>query len=595
LANLSSASLPLTISSLDAAENQRSSSRLKRLAAGLFLFGALVRIVGFLQNASLNGDEAMLALSIGRRSFSELLQPLDYGQVAPVPFLWAERLITHVGGVSGYGLRIVPLTVGIVLLWVVYRLTAVLWGPVQAVVALALAATSYPLMRYSVEVKPYIIDGLVSALLIWMAVRLASDLENRRNWALLGLAGSAGVLLSSPALLVCAGIGAGLVVAVVRSRRLYLISSVALLGLVWGSIFAAAYVSWYAPNASAPYIQEFWAANFLLLGRPDFAVRLWSSLAELSCTLTCWRGIVDLWPILLGLTIVGLITVSRARGPEYAVLLVGPVAAAFAASMLGRYPLGTRLLLFCAPILAVATAVGAVALATRVERSWPRLRARWILLLLVYPSLILAAALAFAPPTDWGFRGTEVQPLAELYQRRGAGEPVYVFPRAVPAWVFHTTDWGAPDTARLDWVAAIAGPNGLGSVNGSSRGRRRFGEGMNLVYSSPFGMELYGTSSGVQVRRGHLSSPKPDSGWAETEAWRIRQAARPYIWMILADYAHGPLDERAILMKAVTAAGGEVVFTSVTPDAILVRLRFSPAAKDSARGDVGTAIRSAFR
>jgi hypothetical protein len=580
LANLSSANLPLIISSLDAAESQRSSSRLKRLAAGLLLFGAFVRIVGFLQNASLNGDEAMLALSIGSRSFSELLQPLDYGQVAPVAFLWAERLITYVGGVSGYGLRIVPLVAGIVLLWVVYRLTAVLLGPIQAIVALALSATSYPLMRYSVEVKPYIVDGLVSALLIWMAVRLVSDLENRRKWALLGLAGSVGVLLSSPALLVCAGAGAGLAGAVVRSRRLPLLAYVALLGVVWGSIFAAAYISSYAPNASAPYMQEFWAANFLRPGSPGFVGRLWSSFAELSCTLTCWRGIVDLWPILLVLTIVGLITLSRARGPQYAALLVGPIVAAFAASMLGRYPVATRLLLFCAPTHAVLTSAGAVAVATRVERRWPRLRARWLLLLLVYPSLILAAALAFAPPSDWGFRGTEVQPLAELYQRRGAGEPVYVFPRAVPAWVFHTTDWSAPDTSRLAWVAEVAGPNGPGFINAPSQGRRLLGEEGDLVYSSKVGKELYGTSSGVQVRRGHLSSLQPDPGWAETEARRIRQAARPHIWMVLADYAHGPLDERAILMKAVSAAGGEVVFTRAAPDAVLLRVRFSSVQKD---------------
>ncbi len=595
MANLFSASPPLTNGLLDAAEDQRSSSPLKRLAIGLLLFGAFVRVVGFLQNASLNGDEAMLALSIGKRSFGELQLPLDYGQLAPVPFLWAERLITLIAGVSGYTLRIIPLVAGVVLLWVVYRLTDELLGQVQAVVALALSATSYPLMRYSVEVKPYIIDGVVSALLIWMAVRLASDLENRRKWALFGLIGSAGVLLSNPALLVCAGAAAGLVAAVVRSRRPRLLTYVAVLGLVWVSIFTAAYARWYAPNATAPYMQEFWAGNLLQPGRPDFAARLWSGFAELSCTLTCWRGVVDLWPMLLALTIMGLITVSRAHGPPYGILLVGPIAATFSASLLGRYPLGTRLLLFCAPILAVLTAAGAVAVATGVERSWPRLRARWILLVLVYPSLILAAALAFAAPSDWGFRGTEVQPLAELYQIRGAGEPVYVFPRAVPAWVFHTTDWSAPDTSRLTWVAQVAGPNGPGSINGPSRGTRHFRPGHALVYSSEVGKELYGTSSGVQVRRGHLSSLQPDSGWAETEARHIREAARPYIWMILADYAHGPLDERAILMKAVTAAGGEVVFTSITPDAVLLRLRFSPGAKDSARADGNTGIGSALR
>jgi hypothetical protein len=199
---------------------------------------------------------------------------------------------------------------------------------------------------------------------------------------------------------------------------------------------------------------------------------------------------------------------------------------------------------------------------------------------MVYPSLVLAAALAFAPPSDWGFRGTEVEPLAELFARHGAGEPVYVFPRAAPAWVFHTTDWSAPDTSRLAWVAEVAGPNGPGFINAPSRGRRHVGEGRNLIYSSKLGTELYGTSSGVQVRRGQLSSPQPDPGWAETEAWRMRQAGRPYVWMILADYVHGPLDERAILLKAVSAAGGQVVFTRVTPDAVLYRIRFFPATSD---------------
>jgi hypothetical protein len=569
--------LPLSGTSLDAVDIQRSSSRFRRLAAGLLLFGAFVRAVGLLQNPSLSGDEAMLGLNIGTRSLSQLLQPLDYGQVATVPFLWAERLVTLVGGVSGYALRVIPFMAGVGLLWVVYRLADAVLGRVQAVVALALSATAYPLMRYSVEVKPYIVDSFISVLLIWIAVRLAKDLENRRWWAWLALGGSAGVLLSSPALLVCAGAAAGLAVAAVRSQRLYLLPYIALLGLLWGSIFAAAYVTWYAPNAGAPYIREFWGENLLRPGTPGFVARLWSSLAELACTLTCWRGVLDLWPMLLLLTIIGLVTVSRQRGVQYAVLLAGPILAAFGASMLGRYPLATRLLLFCAPLLAILAAAGAVAVATRIERGWPRVRARWILLLMLYPSLVLAATLAFTPPSDWGFRGTEVQPLAELFRGRSGGEPIYLFTRAVPAWVFHTTNWSAPDTSRLAWVARIAGPDGLGFINAASRGRRGFGEGAGLVYSSAAGTELYGTSTGVQVRRGRLSSLEPDPVWAESEAWRIRRAARPYIWIIMADYTHGPLDERAILMKAVSAVGGEVVFTRATADAVLFRVRFPPS------------------
>ena len=40
----------------------------------------------------------MLATSIVSRSFRGLLHPLDYGQLAPVPFLWLERAAVAVGG-----------------------------------------------------------------------------------------------------------------------------------------------------------------------------------------------------------------------------------------------------------------------------------------------------------------------------------------------------------------------------------------------------------------------------------------------------------------------------------------------------------------
>jgi hypothetical protein len=57
----------------------------------------------------------------------------------------------------------------------------------------------------------------------------------------------------------------------------------------------------------------------------------------------------------------------------------------------------------------------------------------------------------------------------------------------------------------------------------------------------------------------------------------MKRAAQPYIWIVMADYAHGLLDERAILMEAVAAAGGEVVFSRATSEAVLYRVRFPPA------------------
>jgi len=114
-------------------------------------------------------------------------------------------------------------------------------------------------------------------------------------------------------------------------------------------------------------------------------------------------------------------------------------------------------------------------------------------------------------------------------------------------------------------------------VNGPSRGRRLPGDGSDLVYDRGGWNELYGTSTGAQGRMGvGYSPPEPDPGWAESEVWRIREAAKPYAWIVLSDYAHGRLDVRAILMRAVTAAGGQVVFTRAVPNAVLYRVLFHP-------------------
>jgi hypothetical protein len=535
----------------------------------------MVRVIGFFQNPSLSGDEAMLALNIGARTFKELLAPLDYGQVATVPFLWAERAVTLMGGVSEYTLRTVPLMAGIGLLWVVYRVADSLVGRVQAILALALSATSYPLIRYSLEVKPYIVDSLVAALLVWITSRLMDDLENPRRWAGLALGGLVGVLLSSPALLVVAGLGAGLAAAAFRSKRRYLLPRVALLVLLCGSIFYSTYALWYAPNAGAPYMREFWSQSLLGPLSSDVGARLWSGLAELSCTLTCWRGVVELWPLLLLVMVIGLVSIWRQRGPQYAILLGGPILATFGASLLEGYPLATRLLLFTIPLVATLVGAGTVRVASWVEQRWPNIRAHWILIVAVYPSVVLAVAIVVAPSGTWGFFGTEVKPLTRLFMRQSGGEPVYVYPRAAPAWVFHTTDWSAPDASRLAWVARVTGPNSPASVNGASRGRRYLGDGDTLVYSSALGTELYGASSGIQVRRGYLSSRDPDSGWAESEAWRIRSAARPHIWLIIAD-AHSTPIEPTLLMKAISDAGGQIVSRKPAADAMLLRVHFTP-------------------
>ena len=74
---------------------------LPKIALGaLLLTGALLRLWQYGSNSSLWLDEAALARNIIDRSPSELLNPLVYGQVAPIGFLLIQKTMISVAGAS---------------------------------------------------------------------------------------------------------------------------------------------------------------------------------------------------------------------------------------------------------------------------------------------------------------------------------------------------------------------------------------------------------------------------------------------------------------------------------------------------------------
>jgi predicted membrane-bound mannosyltransferase len=161
------------------------------LAAGLVL-----RLLEYLRKDSLWGDEAMLALNVATRSFHQLALPLDYAQVAPVPFLWAERVMVSLFGVNEWALRAPPLIAGCLLCFAVIVIARRILAPDEALVALVLVAFSQMLIRYTAEFKPYGLDALLAVCLIGAAARLISRMNDGRAWGLLAVAGTIAVLSS---------------------------------------------------------------------------------------------------------------------------------------------------------------------------------------------------------------------------------------------------------------------------------------------------------------------------------------------------------------------------------------------------------------
>ena len=168
--------------------------------------GVSVSIVQFLYNRSLWLDESYLALNIINRNFLELLQPLNYEQVAPILFLYIEKLITVLFGLSEYALRLFPLLSYWASIYFLYKIIKILQLNIYATaLSLSLFIFNGTIIYYSSEVKQYMTDVLVITYMFYFTLKNQKSIS--KKYILLGILGTVSIFLSnvSPIILLCCG------------------------------------------------------------------------------------------------------------------------------------------------------------------------------------------------------------------------------------------------------------------------------------------------------------------------------------------------------------------------------------------------------
>ena len=543
-------------------------TRLRALLVLFLVLGAAARLAAFGARRSLWLDEAMVALNIASRPFAELLRPLDYAQNSPLLFLWAERAMVTLFGVSEWSLRAVPLLCGLALLPAAWWVARRFLSPEGAVLAVGVTALSPILVYYANEVKPYGPDALVTALLVGQAARLLERPDDAGRWRLLWVAGAVLLWASSPALFVLGGIGLALLASPAARATRGFWPRLTLTAMLWGASFGTVFVAFLRATTGSHFLQRYFEGLFLAPGSPRLGSRIALAVGGTISGGFFHRDLFEATvPALrlgyvgaaLVLCLVGVVAIGRERGWSFAILLAAPVAAAFAASAVRMYPVTARLMSFAMPLLAVLVSAGIVR-AVRLRSARPRgavLAAAGALFLL--PAAYHAVESARHPYDEQEHSRPIVRALLDSAP---APATVYVFPQAIPQWLFYSTDWRAPDRARLAFYAAATRPDdGPALQNAPSRGRAvAAGEGAALVYDgrgAPDGRgrrEIPGLYSGVEMRPGFEHVPsRADSGWAENEAQRIRAAARPCVRILSIGSTGGALTS---LSAALVALGG---------------------------------------
>ncbi|MDP9101689.1 MAG: glycosyltransferase family 39 protein [Actinomycetota bacterium] len=399
-----------------------------------------------LVNRSLWLDEALVADSIVRRGFSALAtQPLLHDQAAPLLWVWLERAAVDAFGPREWALRLVPVSAGLAVLVLVWRVGRRLLPPGAVPAAVLLAALSPSLLYYSTEVKPYESDAAAVLLVALLALRVRRDCSDRGRLLALTLVGAAAVWLSTVAVLALAGVSVVVVVdRLVRRRWRAGLEAAALLA-VWVASFAVEYVLLLAPLRRDPVLVDYWSYAFPLPGEgPGWLSRTAADLAASPLH-------VSVPALGLAATTLGALLMLR-RHASGAIVLLAPVVAAVAAGAWSVYPLAGRLAL---PLVAPVALSLASLLPGRLGQRRGIAAALALAALAVTNGPAWSEALPLAVTPRYV---EELRPvLEELRRERADGEPVLVDLAAISAFDYYARVLAISRDGAMLFVPASSG------------------------------------------------------------------------------------------------------------------------------------------
>ena len=327
------------------------------LTALVVVAGLAWRTVRFAQGRPLWGDEAALAASLITRDFAGLARPpLEYHQIAPLGFLWAELAAARAFGLNEWSQRVVAFLCGTAAFLVFVRFARRATDSLTALLAIAILAAAFYPVRHTVELKQYAGDMLVAVAAMALAWRASRGPASPWPWAGLALLAAVGVWLSFPAVFVIAGAIAFLGWKAIQTRSWRRFWGVAAVACVFAASFAAAYVLYLRPlaEASPHYFEEEgtqWAAAFPPWEKP-WLLPLWLLEVHTGNMLAYPYGGNHFGSAATTLlVIVGAVTFWRGGRRDILALLLAPLALALAAACLRRYPYGSsaRTMLYMAP------------------------------------------------------------------------------------------------------------------------------------------------------------------------------------------------------------------------------------------------------
>lgn len=403
---------------------------MKKLLFALLLLGIALRVIVFFQNRSLFLDEANLARNIIEKPIDQFFQPLDYEQYAPPFFLIIEKANTILFGHTEFAMRLFPLVMGILTLLFFYLLLIKnfdapywLWFP------LFLLCFSPELIRYSSEIKQYMVDTGLVTFLIWLTLQLKPKSWNNKMALLWVAIGVTAVWVSMPIVFILSGIGLFYIFSFFSTKNFQNLLQVSLVIGSWLLSFGLFYWMILRPSLATNLLIDYHQTHFFPLVPTNSEE--WTKAGKIILGLYRipfgFTGLAYFCGISLFLT--GIYALFQ-QNKSQLILLGIPILSCLLASGLGFYSLMPRLSLFLIPLLLLICSYG-------IEYLW-RLNRNWI----KYPLMLLFLAMI---PQKEGYRFfyqkleiEELKPImVKMQMDQKSADLIYLHNEAAPAFLFY--------------------------------------------------------------------------------------------------------------------------------------------------------------
>ena len=328
-----------------------------------FIVGIAARCVRYFLMFPLWEDECFIAVNIFKRSYMELLQPLDYHQVAPVLYFWLGKACSQLFGFNELSLRLPVFLTSIASMFLFWHVCKRLLSGSARVFALAFFAVSYPNIRYAAEFKTYGTDMFVSLVLVVLAIEWLRQPENHKwlVWMICWVPIAIG--MSFPAIFTASGLSLLMLIVIIKEKRG---RTPLIYWLVFNIVFGLSFILMFIfcikaqKEAEIGYMGSSWSDTFPPLN--PIKLIWWLITSHTGSTFGHPVGGENFGSSATAILMIAGIWALFKRGRwQIGALLLFPLGMNFAAALLHKFPYGghVKFSMYFAPMLNIVIGIGA--------------------------------------------------------------------------------------------------------------------------------------------------------------------------------------------------------------------------------------------